>query len=160
MVHLPTALSVIVLILVANAAPVAAKYWLGRTGGRAIDAGLRLGDRQPLFGPNKTWRGIVAALFATSVASALFGLPAGLGLAIAGSAIAGDLLSSFLKRRLGLESGADAPALDLAAESLFPAILAKYGLGLSWLDVALIVAGFFLTHRLLALLWRRLAGAG
>jgi CDP-diglyceride synthetase len=69
-----------------------------------------------------------------------------LGLAIACAAMAGDLFSSFLKRRLGLPPSAQVPLLDEIPESFFPALVAKAWLGLDWTDVGLIVTGFLVGH--------------
>ncbi|MEM3401783.1 MAG: CDP-2,3-bis-(O-geranylgeranyl)-sn-glycerol synthase [Candidatus Hadarchaeales archaeon] len=96
---------------VANATPVV----LG--GGRPIDGGRKFIDGRPIFGPGKTIRGFIAGLIAGSLVGlvqAIFDRP---GMATAGfllslGALVGDLLGSFIKRRLGLPRGAAAPGLD------------------------------------------------
>jgi CDP-2,3-bis-(O-geranylgeranyl)-sn-glycerol synthase len=154
-----TLLSLAGMILVANGAPVLATYWLGSFGGGALDRGFRLRDGQPLLGSHKTWRGVAATLLATEFFAWFLGLSFGVGLALAVGAVVGDLASSFLKRRLGLQPGADAPGLDEAAESLFPALIAKWLLGLSWLDVAAAVLAFTAVHFVLVRAWRRFFGS-
>jgi hypothetical protein len=155
-----TLVSLTGLILVANGAPVLAKVWLGPFGETGRDRGFKLHDGEPLLGPHKTWRGVAATLLATAFAAALLDLSFGLGLALGCGAIAGDLASSFLKRRLRLQPGSDAPGLDETAESLFTAVIAKYTLGLSWLDVASVVLFFTVVHHLLTRIGRRFLGSG
>jgi CDP-2,3-bis-(O-geranylgeranyl)-sn-glycerol synthase len=68
-------------------------------------------------------------------------------------AMAGDLLSSFVKRRLGLAPSSQAIGLDQIPESLFPLLAACLLLPLTALDVAvatmLFFAGGLLLSRLL-----------
>lgn len=69
---------------------------------------------------------------------------------LATGAMLGDLLTSFIKRRLGKPSSSMALGLDQIPESLFPMILAKYGFDLSWYSVALVVVLFFIIELLLS----------
>ena len=98
---------------VANAAPVV----LG--GGRPIDGGRKFTDGRPIFGPGKSILGFVAGLIAGSVFAMLQGVAVGLlysyslrGFLLALGALTGDLLGSFIKRRINLARGAAAPGLD------------------------------------------------
>ena len=95
-------------------------------GGRPIDGGRTLGDGTRLLGDGKTWRGTAFGTAAgVAVALALnrlhpfvsdvvladpFPLLAALSLAF--GAMVGDILASFLKRRLGRQRGAAVPGLD------------------------------------------------
>lgn len=97
----------------ANATPVV----LG--GGRSIDGGRVFTDGRPIFGPGKTIRGFLAGLIAGSLFGILQGLVAGqfgfyatLGFLLSLGALTGDLLGSFIKRRMKLERGSAAPGLD------------------------------------------------
>jgi CDP-2,3-bis-(O-geranylgeranyl)-sn-glycerol synthase len=72
----------------------------------------------------------------------LLGLGCQLGFLVAASAMAGDLLSSFIKRRLGLAPSSQALGLDQIPESLFPFIAARCLVPLSWLDVVMGTAIF------------------
>ena len=114
----------------ANMAPVIFdKLGLLKSMAKPIDGGLKLGQ-DFLFGQNKTWRGIISAvIFATLISGLqavlysynffnkislidysenflIFGGLAGLG------AILGDLIKSFLKRRLHIASGKSWPIFD------------------------------------------------
>ena len=93
-------LQLLILLIVANGTAVLAKKTLGGTFGRPLDGGATFVDGQPLFGPSKTIRGVVASLLGTSICAALMGLGWQIGSLIAVFAVAGDLFSSFVKRRL------------------------------------------------------------
>ena len=113
-------LQLLILLVVANGTAVVAKKLLGRAFARPLDGGTLFVDGQPIFGPAKTIRGIVASVLATSICAALMGLGWEVGTLIATFAMAGDLFSSFVKRRLHLASSSMAPGLDHIPESSFP----------------------------------------
>jgi len=95
-----------------------------------------------LLGRSKTWRGLAAAVILAACAAVLMSLPWQLGALAAASAMAGDCLSSFVKRRFGLEPSSMTLGLDQVPESLFPAVACSGYLPLGPLDVALIVLVF------------------
>jgi CDP-archaeol synthase len=70
------------------------------------------------------------------------GLPSTAGLLVSAMAMIGDLLSSFVKRRMKLVPGSMAFALDQIPESLLPAIAARWVLPVSVLDI-IFVTGLF-----------------
>ena len=92
---------------------------------------------------DKTIRGILVSLVATPLAAWLIGLSWHLGVVVAALAIAGDLLSSFVKRRMGLASSSMAIGLDQIPESLLPLLGARLFMPLSLLDVLVGMAIFF-----------------
>jgi CDP-2,3-bis-(O-geranylgeranyl)-sn-glycerol synthase len=102
----------LVLLTIANGTPVVAKKLLGEFLSAPVDGGLRLGDGRPLFGPSKTQRGIAASLIATTLSAPALGLAWTTGLLAGVAAMAGDLGSSFIKRRMGLPSSGRALILD------------------------------------------------
>ncbi|MCX2980551.1 CDP-archaeol synthase [Halieaceae bacterium IMCC14734] len=110
---------------------------------RPVDGGLVLGDGFPLFGSSKTWRGLVAALMLSAAAALLLGLPLLAGLALGAGSMCGDLLSSFIKRRLGRASSTQFLGLDQIPEALLPLLVGLVWFDYSWLAMALIVAAFF-----------------
>ena len=132
----------LLLVLIANGAPVIARYLFGRRWGRALDGGRRFVDGRPWLGPSKTIRGIAAALLCTTVAAVVIGLPASIGLQVALGAMLGDLLSSFTKRRLGIPSSAMALGLDQIPEVLIPALLVSSELGITPIGLAGVVIAF------------------
>ena len=102
----------LVAISAANGAPLLCKWLLGARLARAIDGGLILRDGYPLLGSSKTWRGLIAAIILSTCASIIVGLPRQAGALAGAFAMAGDCLSSFAKRRLGLGPGDMCPGLD------------------------------------------------
>jgi len=133
----------LLLLLVANGIPLIAKDILGDRFSHPLDGHVRFLDKQPLFGPSKTVRGILLSLLGTSLCAPLVGLHWEIGLRLASAAMAGDLFSSFLKRRFRLPSGARVTGLDQVPESLFPLLACRDALSLTVVDMALGV-GFFL----------------
>jgi hypothetical protein len=128
-------LQLLILLVVANGSAVLAKKLLGVAFGRPLDGGALFVDRQPIFGPSKTIRGVVVSVLATSISAALMGLGWEVGTLIATFAMAGDLFSSFVKRRLHLAPSSMAIGLDHIPESLFPLLASRLLLPLSTLDI-------------------------
>jgi CDP-diglyceride synthetase len=131
------------LIVVANGAPILAARLLGRRFSRPVDGGALFLDGRPLFGRSKTLRGLVASVTATAMAAHFIGLSVTTGAAIAALAMAGDLLSSFLKRRITLPPGAQALGLDYFPESFLPALYAAAAIPLTAVETATVPALFF-----------------
>ena len=140
--HALAILQGLILISAANGAPVLFARLLGARFAHPIDGGIVLRDGHPLLGRSKTWRGLAAAVLLAACAAVLMGLPWQLGALAAASAMAGDCLSSFIKRRFGLEPSSMTLGLDQVPESLFPAVACSAYLPLGPLDVALIVLVF------------------
>jgi CDP-diglyceride synthetase len=138
------ALRVLALLGIANFAPILATRLCGRRWGMPLDGGLVMRDGRPLFGEGKTWRGLAASLLCTAAAAALLGLGLLLGAALAGVAMAGDLLASFTKRRLGLAPHARSFGLDQVPEVLLPILLLHPWLGVGWVATLWMVAAFVL----------------
>jgi CDP-2,3-bis-(O-geranylgeranyl)-sn-glycerol synthase len=139
----------LLLVLLSNAAPVLARIAFGEYLARPIDGGRRLADARPLLGASKTYRGLAAALLLTALAAEWLGLGWRLGLIIAVAAMAGDLLSSFVKRRLDKPVHARAALLDEIPEVLLPVLVVAAPLALTWLDALAVVLGFLAVHALL-----------
>ncbi len=139
-----TFIDILVMLVAANGAPVLTARCLGPRLAWPVDGGRTLPDGNPLFGSSKTWRGVIAILGASTVAAALLGYSAGFGLAFGALVMAGDLLSSFLKRRRGLPASSRATGLDQLPESLLPALFTTAYLGLDWWWAPLWAAAFML----------------
>ena len=123
--HFLALAQVLILLSLANASPVIAKLFLGKTYARPIDGNTRFIDGRPLFGPSSI-RGLVVSLLLTALAAPLIGLQFKIGLLVAAAAMAGDLLSSFSKRGWVLHPVVRATGLDQIPEALFrysPAVL-------------------------------------
>lgn len=150
------AAKLLLLLITANGAPILAHYLLGSRWDRPIDAGRAFIDGQLLLGPSKTWRGVLAALLITPLIAGMLSLPPSLGVIIAAMAMLGDLLSSFLKRRLRITPSGMALGLDQIPESLLPllAVRAQFALGIT--DIILISLIFMALELVLSRILYRL----
>jgi CDP-archaeol synthase len=144
------------LLTVANGAPVVAKLILGAHLSSPLDLNGKFIDGKPLLGPTKTIRGLLIAIVATTACAPLLGLGIEIGLLVGATAMAGDLLSSFVKRRLNLPPSGRATGLDQIPESLFPLLACRASLELSALDILVVCALFFVGEILLSRLLFRL----
>jgi len=99
-------------------------------------------DGQPLFGSHKTVRGILTSVLGSLLFLPLFDLKWLLVCIAAFLAMTGDLLSSFIKRRLKYESGKPVIVLDQFFEGFFPTIFLANYLNLSWWQVLTIIILF------------------
>ncbi|MDG4884484.1 CDP-archaeol synthase [Mesorhizobium sp. WSM4884] len=140
----------LLLLALANGVPVIAKKVLGDRLAWPIDGGWHFWDGQPLLGKSKTLRGLVLAVLATAIGGPLVGLNAPAGALVGFAAIVGDMLSSFLKRRLRLASSAEAPGLDQVPESLLPLVLVRDLVGLSVWDILVGVGAFWIGELLVS----------
>lgn len=150
------ALKLLLLLMAANGAPILARFLLGSRGDRPVDSGLVFIDGQPLLGPSKTWRGIVCALLVTPIAAWLLYLPASVGFIVAAVAMAGDLLSSFIKRRLHVEPSGMALGLDQIPESLLPLLAVRAHFTLSIAEILLLTLAFLVLELVLSRILYRL----
>ena len=125
-------LDILLLLIVANGAPIiAAKVFRGRAA-QPVDFGIHLADHQPLFGSSKTWRGLVTALLSCSICAPLLGSDWYFGLVFASLAMTGDLASSFVKRRLGMAPSERCIGLDQLPEAALPCIYVGAITALTW----------------------------
>jgi CDP-diglyceride synthetase len=129
-------LQLLVLMTLANGTPIVAKKIFGPRFARPLDTGIIFFDGRPLFGPSKTIRGIVASILITTASAPLIGLDLTIGAIVAGATMAGDLFSSFVKRRLNLPPSSQALGLDQVPESLFPMLACRAALSLTVADIA------------------------
>ena len=141
----------------ANAAPV---FSGGKT---TIDHGAKMPDGKRLFGPGKTWKGLLYGLIVGTLAATLIALWQPLllpqftlnekiliGFLLSAGAMAGDLFGSFLKRRSGLERGANFPLMDqlffLFAALIFalPIYIGKINIEIN--ELAVLTLATYLVH--------------
>ncbi len=141
-------LQILLLIIAANGAPIIGRLVMKDRWIAPLDGGAIFVDGRPVLGKSKTYRGVVFSLVGTLLAADVVGMPVGIGLIVGGLAMAGDCLSSFIKRRLGYESGAMALGLDQIPESLLPLLGVWKPLSLSAADVFILV-GMFAAFELL-----------
>jgi len=145
----------LVLLMLANSAPVVVSWLAGRHPAWPIDFGITLRDGERLLGAHKTWRGLLSAALACAVAAPWLGLPALPAAGLGALAMAGDALSSFVKRRLRRGPGAWLPGLDQVPEAGLPLLA---GWRLLELDPARFT-GTLLAFTLLGMLASRTLGS-
>ncbi len=151
--HLVPLVKILVLSALANGTPLAAKKIFGSRLSYPVDGGRTFVDGRPLFGSSKTIRGVLASIVVTTACAPLIGVNVSVGAIAAVAAMAGDLFSSFLKRRLDFPPSSQAIGLDQVPESLFPMLACRDALSLTIADillgVAIFVAGELILSRLL-----------
>lgn len=133
----------LLLLSIANLAPMLLFRLSGRRHGARLDGGLDFFDGRPLLGPSKTVRGVVAAITAAALAAPLLGFSPLLGAIVGLCSMLGDALSSFCKRRLGLPASAKATGLDQIPEALLPLLAVADALSLSTIQIAAVTLAFF-----------------
>jgi CDP-2,3-bis-(O-geranylgeranyl)-sn-glycerol synthase len=136
-------LELLVLLTLANGTPVIAKRLLGKFLDQPLDGGITFLDGQPLLGPSKSVRGIVLSILITTALAPAVGLEWKIGLVVSSMAMAGDLFSSFVKRRLRYPPSTRATGLDQIPESLFPTLACRTLLELTAFEISMVVAVFF-----------------
>ena len=80
----------------------------------------------------------------------LLGMPPTIGLIVGAGAMGGDLLSSFIKRRLGMTTSSQALGLDQIPEALLPMLAVKPMFDLSWPAILETVVAFLMLELLLS----------
>ncbi len=108
----------LVILTLANGTPVVAQEDIRCAFSRPLDGGMTFFDKRPLFGSSKTIRGIVTSIVATAAGAPIVGVEPEVGALMAAAAMAGDLFSSFVKRRCDLPPSSQALGLDQVPESL------------------------------------------
>jgi CDP-2,3-bis-(O-geranylgeranyl)-sn-glycerol synthase len=153
---LPIEVELLLLVLIANGVPVIAAAICGNWGAQPLDGGWLLADGRRLLGDSKTWRGVLLAPLVTGASAALLGFPVGVGVVVGGAAMLGDLLSSFVKRRLGMVSSSMALGLDQIPEVLLPLLVVAGEFAMSWAAIGWTVAGFIVLELTLSPVFYRL----
>lgn len=146
-------LRLLILLVLANGAPIVARHLLGDCCAWPVDGGMRTPGGQPVLGPSKTLRGLLAAILLTTAFAPLLGIDWHWGTAIGGLAMLGDLLASFTKRRLGYPPSSQAIGLDQIPESLLPLLVIAPAFQLHWWSVLMVVLGFTVVVPLLSRLF-------
>lgn len=133
-----------ILIGIANGTPIIARLIAGPQLILPLDCNKVFLDKKPLFGTSKTVLGLISSLSVTAVCAYGLGFSLLFGLLIGSCAMAGDLLSSFIKRRLNLAPSTSVPGLDQIPEALLPMLLAKLAFDVSWASIFTVVIAFII----------------
>jgi len=137
-------LRLLLLLGVANSAPIAARRLLADRWAAPLDGGLNFVDGRPLLGPGKTIRGVAVAVVATALATWALGMSPQVGALLGAVSMAGDALASFVKRRLGVAPSGRATGLDQVPESLLPLLAVQGMLDLSAVQILAVTIAFFI----------------
>jgi CDP-diglyceride synthetase len=140
----------LILVLVANGTPVIASRFLGKRLAYPVDLSRSTADGYRWLGESKTIRGVVLAIVTTALAAFVLGHDWKLGAMVGVLAMAGDIISSFIKRRMGMAVSSQAPGLDQVPESLLPLAVCAGPLGLQWYEVLILVGVFWVLELLLS----------
>jgi len=135
-------LQLLALLILANGTPVIGAKLFGGRFAWPLDGDMRFLDGRRLLGRSKTVRGIVLSILVTTAGAPLIGLAPETGAIVGSTAMAGDLFSSFIKRRADLPPSSRATLLDQIPESLFPLLACGAILPIGGADIALGVAAF------------------
>lgn len=149
-------LKLLALLIVANGTPILVRRIMGSRLNYPVDAHKLWSDQRPLLGASKTWRGLVSSLVATTLVSLLLSFHWSTGLIIATGAMSGDLLSSFIKRRMGKNTHDMAIVIDQVPESLLPLLLVAETLSLAGMEILALTVAFFIIELLLSKILFRL----
>jgi hypothetical protein len=142
------AASALLLLIAANLLPWALGRLCQGRWGAPLDFGFARPDGRRLLGDHKTWRGLAAALFGTTLLARALGLPWWVGAEFGALAMLGDCFSSAWKRYRRYGPGRETFAMDQLPEALLPLIVMRGTLSLSWLQVIAVTAVFALLDML------------
>ena len=149
-------IQLLLLLFVANGSPVVARALFNDWFCYPLDGDQKFFDGQPLLGASKTIRGVLSSVVVTALVAMLAGFEWELGASVAILAMVGDVMSSFVKRRLKKPPSSQAIGLDQIPESLLPLIFLKSLLALSYTDILLLTMVFMLGSLLLSQLLYKL----
>lgn len=150
MAEIADGLRLLLLLAAANTAPLLAKRVLGTRFSWPLDGGLTFVDGKPLLGRSKTWRGVLAAVLLCCAAAPILHVPWRISALFALASMAGDSLSSFVKRRLGVASSGQAYGLDQIPEALVPLLAIQGVMPIPWQMVLGVTLAFLLLEPPLA----------
>ena len=136
----------LLILITANGIPVILHRCLGSTFSQPVDGGLLLSDGYPLFGYSKTWRGIFSGISGATLVAFPLDLPLLFAMIFATLSLLGDLLSSFIKRRLKRPPSSKFIGLDQIPEALLPLITGAYWLDYDWHTIIIVTLSFFLIN--------------
>jgi len=123
---------ILILLFLINGAPPVLAFFFPDILKRPLDNNYNFWDGYPVLGTHKTIRGFFSAV----ITGVFFGYFMGFSLLISIAAgllsMAGDSISSFIKRRLNLKEGTSVPGLDQIFEGGLPLLLFYRVYPLTW----------------------------
>jgi uncharacterized protein len=149
---------VVIFLLWVNSLPPIASVFADEWLGRAVDGGVLWRDGRPLLGRHKTIRGVAVAVTGGILVFPCLGEAWWVAGIAALLAMAGDLVSSFIKRRSSFHSGKEVVVLDQLFESLFPLLFLNRYLLLDLKQNVFILLLFIATSFWCSRLWLHITG--
>jgi predicted MPP superfamily phosphohydrolase len=149
---------IVLFLLWVNGLPPLVSMIAGNRCNLPVDFGRLWFDGQPVFGTHKTVRGIAASVIGGIVSFPLLGVAWWVAGIAAGLAMAGDLVSSFIKRRCRLECGEVVIVLDQIFESLLPLLFLNRYVPLSIIQNIFLLLVFIAISSLSSRLWSYITG--
>lgn len=133
-----------VLLWAINVTPLLLRHSLGTSYSKPIDRGKILWDGKPIFGDNKTGRGICAGIIVGGLFAKIVGFSFFIGICAGALDMFGDLITSFVKRRINKPSGTTMPGFDQVLEGLLPIVMFKllYSFSFLYLIITLFIFCF------------------
>ncbi len=136
---------VIILLWSVNVTPVLLAVIFEEKWNTPLDRDALFIDGKPFFGNHKTIRGFLGGILAGSFIGLILGIPFWAALSASTLSMVGDLLSSFIKRRLKSSEGTDYPIMDQVFEGGFPLFVLVPTLSLSFAQSFSVILLFILT---------------
>lgn len=143
-------LVVLLLIIVANGAPILVRFILGEHLSSPVDFNHNFIDGKRIFGNSKTWVGFFSIPILSILAAWILGLATEIGVLLGIGVMLGDLFSSFTKRRLGMRESSMALGLDQIPESLFPLLLVSSVFDFTLYEIVVGVVSFIIIELLVS----------
>lgn len=143
-------LKLLLILISANGAPVILQRYFKDRYAWPIDSGYILPSGHYLFGPSKTWRGLIAGTICSAIVAWLMGLSFLFGLIFGLLSLIGDLISSLIKRRMNLPSSSKAFGIDQIPEAILPLVACAFYLEYGVKTVLLVTLSFFLLNVLMS----------
>ena len=132
--------------------PLANVIW-GERFNKPIDGGRLFFDKHRILGNHKTIRGVLFCLLGGTAVAPLLGVDFHVAAFASLLAMAGDVLSSFIKRRSNKPCGSNVIVLDQIFEALFPVLFFKAFLQLTWAQILIILLCFIVMAYLGSCFW-------
>ncbi len=129
-VMVPT--KVLLLLLCINGIPPLLARFFPEAANGPLDNNRRFFDGYPIFGRHKTIGGFLCGILTGGIIGYLIGFSFALSLLAGLLGMLGDILTSFIKRRLRLAEGTELPIFDQAFEGGFPMLLFHRVFPFSW----------------------------
>ena len=143
-------INVLIVLGLANGAPILAARLLGKRWAYPVDNGRCAADGSRWLGASKTWRGIGSAFLVALPVAIGLGFSMTTAVLMLSLSMLGDLISSFIKRRRGMDASSRAIGLDQIPEAGLPVLFLWLKASLNIVEAAMVVLLFVVVEVLLS----------